>query len=291
MAPFPLSPLVSTAWLAGQLDRPGLVILDTSWYLPDTGRVALDEYRAGHIPGAGYFDLDEASDPASSLPHMLPSEERFAGYLGGLGVGSDSAVVVYDASGTNLSAARAWWLFRVFGHESVAVLDGGLGKWRAEGRPLESGQTPPPRSAKFRARLDRSRVRQRLDVFRALASGAEQVVDMRAAGRFAGTEPEPRPGLPSGHMPGAVNLPYTELVHPDGTALSAEELRRHLIESGLVLDRPVIASCGSGVTACNLLLALHRLGHSEATLYDGSWTEWASSGSPVVQGPDPGLIE
>jgi thiosulfate/3-mercaptopyruvate sulfurtransferase len=284
MALFPPSPLVSTAWLAEALARPGLVILDTSWYLTTTGRVARDEYRAGHIPGAMYFDLDQASDPDSPLPHMLPSEERFAAYVGGLGVESNSLVVVYDGSGQNLSAARAWWMFRVFGHETVVILDGGVGKWRAEGRVVESGLTVR-QPASFAVRLDRSRVRDRLEVHRALASGAAQVVDVRSPGRFAGTEPEPRPAVPAGHMPGAVNLPYTELVHPDGTALSLEELRRRLAGSGIALDRPVIATCGSGVSACNLLLALYRLGHPDATLYDGSWTEWAAGGLPVMQGP------
>ena len=289
MPPFPPSPLVSTTWLAGQLTRPDMVILDTSWYLPVTGRVAREEYRAGHIPGAAYFDLDQASDPGSSLPHMLPTEEQFAAYVGGLGVGSSSEVVVYDGSESNLSAARAWWMFRAFGHERVMLLDGGLGKWRAEGRVLESGQTVR-RPASFRARLDRSRIRDRSQVHRALATGSAQVVDVRSAGRFTGTEPEPRAGLASGHMPGAVSLPYTGLVHPDGTALEPEELRQVLSAAGVSLDRPVIATCGSGVSACTLLLALYRLGHPDGALYVGSWTAWASSGSPVVQGADPGRM-
>ena len=290
MPPFPPSPLVSTAWLAGQLTRPDLVILDTSWYLPVTGRVAREEYRAGHIPGAVFFDLDQASDPESSLPHMLPTETRFAAYTGGLGVGSGSEVVVYDGSGNNLSAARAWWMFRVFGHERVALLDGGLGKWRAEGRPLEWGETVR-QPASFQVRLNRSAVRDRSEVHRALATGSAQLVDGRSAGRFAGTDPEPRPGLAAGHMPGALSLPYTGLVHPDGTALDLVELRRALAAAGVSLDRPVIASCGSGVTACNLLLAFHRLGHADSALYDGSWTEWASSGLPVAKGADPGRIQ
>jgi len=289
MASFPPSPLVSTTWLAGRLGRPSLVILDTSWYLPVTGRTGQEEYRAGHLPGAVYFDLDQASDPDSPLPHMLPSEEHFAGYVGGLGVASDSDVVVYDGSGNNLSAARVWWMFRVFGHETVWVLDGGLGKWRGEGWAVESGQAVR-QPASFRVRLDRSRVRDRAEVLRALVSGAGQVVDVRSAGRFAGTEPEPRAGLAGGHMPGAVSLPYTELVQSDGTVLPLVELRTRLTAAGVTLDRPVIASCGSGVTACNLLLALHRLGHPDASLYDGSWTEWASNGSPVAMGPEPGCM-
>ncbi len=285
MTSFPPSPLVSTDRLAAQLARPDLVILDTSWYLPVTGRSARDEFRAGHIPGAVYFDLDLASDPGSDLPHMLPSEVQFAGYAGGLGVGSGSDVVVYDASGTNLSAARAWWMFRVFGHDRVHLLDGGLEKWKAEGRPLDAGE-PAPAPASFTARLDRSLVRSRAEVARALATGAAQVLDARSAGRFSGAEPEPRPGLPSGHMPGALGLPYTELVRSDGTALDPAAVRARLEVAGITFDRPVIAGCGSGVTACNLLLALHRVGHQSAFLYDGSWTEWASSGMPVAVGPD-----
>jgi len=289
MALFPPSPLVSTTWLAGQLTRPGLVILDTSWYLPVTGRVGREEYGAGHIPGAVYFDLDLASDPDSPLPHMLPSEERFASYAGGLCVYSLSEVVVYDGSGTNLSAARVWWMFRAFGHETVHLLDGGLVKWRAEGRAVESGNTVRPPSS-FSVRLDHSGVRDREAVHRALSSGAAQVVDVRSVGRYTAAEPEPRAGISSGHMPGSLSLPYTDLVNPDGTVLSLEDLRHRLSAAGIQLDRPVIAACGSGVTACNLSLALYRLGHSDATVYDGSWTEWAASGSPVAKGLEPGRI-
>lgn len=287
MAPFPHSPLVTTGWLAGELTRPGLVILDTSWYLPNTGRSGRVEYRDGHIPGAGYFDLDQASDHRSSLPHMLPSDGEFSRYAGDLGVGSDSIVVVYDGSGNNLSAARVWWMFRAYGHEQVYVLDGGLKKWKAEGRPLERGDvTREP--AVFRGRLNHSWVQDQHAVGQALATGSAQVVDARSAGRYAATDPEPRIGLPSGHMPGALSLPYNELVNPDGIAISEQALRQRLAAAGVRLDRPVIASCGSGVTACNLLFALYRLGHSDARLYDGSWTEWASSGAPIATGSEPG---
>ena len=289
MALFPPSPLVSTTWLAGQLQRPGLVILDTSWYLPNTGRVAAEEYRAGHIPGAVYFDLELASDPDSSLPHMLPSEEQFAGYAGGLGVDSGSDVVVYDSSGSNLSASRVWWMFRVYGHEAVYLLDGGLKKWLAEGRPLESGVAVRP-PASFSVRLDRGWIKDRHEVHRALSTGAAQVLDARSSARYSAVEPEPREGLSSGHMPGSLSLPYTELVNPDGTALPLEELRRRFSTAGVRFDRTVIASCGSGVTACNLLLGLARLGHADAALYDGSWTEWAGAGSPVAKGPEPGRM-
>jgi thiosulfate/3-mercaptopyruvate sulfurtransferase len=284
MASFPPSPLVTTDWLAGELARPDLVILDTSWYLPVTGRSGFEEYKAGHIPGALYFDLDRASRTDTELPHMLPSDADFASYAGTLGIGSGMQVVVYDGSGTNLSAARAWWMFRAYGHGRVTLLDGGLKKWKAEGRPLEAGErTRSPVS--FTARLDRSLVRGRAEVEQALASGSAQVLDARSAGRFTGAEAEPREGLPSGHMPGALNLPFNELVRPDGTALPVEDVRQRLRAAGVRFDRPVIASCGSGVTACSLLLSLHRAGYDPAYLYDGSWTEWASSGMPVTRGP------
>jgi thiosulfate/3-mercaptopyruvate sulfurtransferase len=262
-----------------------LVILDTSWYLPATGRDAREEYRTGHIPRARYFDLDQASDPASRLPHTLPDEAAFAACAGALGVANDSAVVVYDGSGNNLSAARVWWMFRIFGHRNVALLDGGLGKWRSEGRLLEEGEEEAA-PVEYRARLDRSRLRTLAEVEAALSGREAQVVDMRSAARFHGTAPEPRAGLPSGHMPGAVNLPYTELVHPDGTALSLGELRVRLAAAGLRLDRPIVATCGSGTSACTLLHALHRLGLESGALYDGSWTEWAGRGMPVMDGAE-----
>jgi thiosulfate/3-mercaptopyruvate sulfurtransferase len=283
MTSFPPSPLVTTDWLAGQLARPDLVILDTSWYLPVTGRSGQAEYRAGHIPGALYFDLDLASRQDTDLPHMLPSDADFAQYVGGLGIPTGSDVVVYDGSGNNLSAARVWWMFRAFGHERVRLLDGGLSKWKAEGRPLEAGERVRL-PVSFTARLDRALVRSRSEVEQALATGAAQLLDARSAGRFSGLEPEPRPGLPSGHMPGALNLPYTELVQADGTAPPPAALRARLVAAGVHLDRPVIASCGSGVSACTLLFSLYRVGHTAAFLYDGSWTEWASTGMPVARG-------
>ncbi len=278
-------PIVSTAWLADRLGSPGLRVLDASWYLPASGRDARAEYLAGHIPGALFFDLDAASDGASSLPHMLPPADQFARLAGALGIGNDSQVVVYDGSGANLSAARVWWMFRTFGHRAAAVLDGGLVKWKEEGRPLETGE-PLVEPARFIARFDRNQVRSLEEVRRALADGSAQVVDLRAAGRFAGTEPEPRP-IPSGHIPGSRNLPYTTLVRADGTLLSREALRRRLAEAGIDPGRPVIATCGSGTSACALLLALDWLGSTGHSLYDGSWTEWASRGMPVERSEQP----
>jgi thiosulfate/3-mercaptopyruvate sulfurtransferase len=260
-------------------------VVDGSWSLPGSGRDAAAEYAAGHIPGAVFFDLDASSDISTSLPHMLPEAERFAARMSALGLNDGDDLIIYDGSGANLSAARVWWTFRVFGHYRVAVLDGGMGKWRAEGRPLErTPVTLPP--GRFSARLDRTAVRDLAAVRANLIARGEQVVDMRAAGRFTGVDPEPRPGLRAGHIPGSRNLPYTDLVVADGTILPEAELRSRLDAAGIDLSQPIIATCGSGTSACALLLALEFLGQSNASLYDGAWTEWASrSDTPVETGP------
>jgi thiosulfate/3-mercaptopyruvate sulfurtransferase len=268
-----LPSLVSTEWLAGRLDQDGLRVLDASWYLPTAGRDARAEYLAGHLPGALFFDLDAVSDPGTSLPHMLPSPESFARAMSALGLRDGDDLVVYDGTGANMSAARAWWMFRVFGHPAVALLDGGSAKWRREQRPLEAGavRLPPGR---FTATLDRRAVRD-LDELRAnLRTQREQVVDMRPAGRFRGTDPEPRPGLRGGHIPGSRSMPYLDLVAADGTLLPPDALRRRIEEAGIDLARPLVATCGSGTSACTLIHALHLLGHDRAALYDGSWAEW-----------------
>jgi len=277
----PFGPLVSGDWLEGHLGGPDLVVLDASCYLPTSGRDAFREYQERHIPGAVFFDLDRASDPASPWPHMFPGAEPFARYIGSLGVGSTARVVVYDGSGANLSAARAWWMLRMVGHREVGILDGGLVKWCAEGRATRSG-TEAPLPATFLPSRREPEIATRDEVKEALARGAVRVVDVRAADRFRGTAPEPRPGIRSGHMPGAVNLPYTELHAADGTLLGQAELRRRLLAAGVDPGRPIIATCGSGTSACALLLALEVLGTGGHRLYDGAWTEWAGSGMPVV---------
>lgn len=280
-----LPSLVSAEWLAERLGRPGLRVLDASWYLPAAGRDPRAEYEAGHVPGALFFDLDAVSEHATALPHMLPSAESFARSMADLGLLDEDDLVVYDGTGANMSAARAWWMFRVFGHPAVAVLDGGLGKWRREGRPLEPGAVVLPRG-RFTARLDRSAVRALADVRANLMTQREQVVDMRPAGRFAATAPEPRAGLRGGHIPGSRSLPYGDLVAPDGTLLAPETLRGRLAAAGVDPARPIVATCGSGTSACTLIHALHLLGHDEAALYDGSWTEWGGrDDTPIATGP------
>lgn len=265
--------LVDTAWLAQRLDEPSVRILDCSWHLPPTGRNGKAEYASAHIPGAGYFDIDAISDTASTLPHMLPTPEAFADAAGALGIGNDDRVVVYDADGL-FSAPRVWWMFRVFGHDRVAVLSGGFAAWKAAGLPVTDTVAAPLRRT-FGARFRPYMVRSLADLRANLASAAEQVVDARAAARFTGAEPEFRPGLRSGHIPGATNLPFQKLVDPaTGAFLSADALRAAFDAAGVDPAQPIVTSCGSGVTACILGLGLHLIGREDWAVYDGSWTEW-----------------
>ncbi|WP_299701562.1 3-mercaptopyruvate sulfurtransferase [uncultured Tateyamaria sp.] len=270
--------LVSTDWLAAHLKDPDLRVLDASWYLPDAGRDARTEYEAAHIPGARFFDIDEISDARSDLPHMAPPPEKFMSRMRAMGVGDGHQVVVYDGAGI-LSAPRVWWLFRLMGHRDVAVLDGGLPKWQAEGRPIED-IGPVIKDRHLTARFQNHLVRDVTQVSQASKLGSTQVVDARAAARFRGEAPEPREGVRSGHVPGSRNLPYDTLLNGDKTLKSPAETRAVFENAGVDLSKPIITTCGSGITAAILALALERMGHDSWSLYDGSWAEWGMS--PMV---------
>ena len=275
--------LVSTGWLEAHLKDPDLRILDASWYMPDSGRDPKAEYEATHIPGARFFDIDEISDLRSSLPHMAPPVEKFISRMRAMGVGDGHQVVVYDGAGL-FSAARVWWLFRLMGKTDIAVLDGGLPKWLAEGRAVED-MAPILRDRHITVSRQAHMVRDVTQVAAASKLGDHTIIDARGPGRFAGTEVEPRPGLRSGHIPGSVNVHYARLLTPDGTMKSPDELRAVFAEAGADLSKPAITSCGSGVTAAIVNLALERLGKRDHALYDGSWSEWGMYGDlKVAQG-------
>jgi thiosulfate/3-mercaptopyruvate sulfurtransferase len=273
--------IVSTEWLAAHLDDPRVRLVDGTWHMPQLQRDPRREFEEAHIPGAVFFDIDGIADRSTSLPHMLPSAAQFASQVGELGISNADLVVVYDLRGV-ISAARVWWTFRAMGHDRVAVLDGGLRKWRTEGRPVESGEAKAPRR-RFRARLRRDLVRSLQQVRRNIYSRREQTLDARSHGRFAGTEPEPRAGLRGGHIPGSLNLPYDMLYRPDATLLPPDGLRQTFAAAGMDLGKPVVTTCGSGITASVLALGLHLVGHKKVAVYDGSWTEWAGQADTPVE--------
>lgn len=277
--------IIETEWLAEHLDAPDLVLLDGSTHLPTSGRNAHEEYIGEHIPSAMFFDINAIADGTNPLPHMLPSPIQFSSMMKKMGIGDGMRVIAYDSEGL-YSAARVWWMFRTMGHEDVAVLNGGLKKWKAENRPTTD---EPPRSRSerhFTARFNSALVRDLDDVKAIVANGSEQIVDARAAARFRGEVTEPRQGLRSGHMPGAANVPFTTLLQENGTLKSSTEIAAAFTEAGIDLHKPITASCGSGVTAGVLALALALLGHPDTAVYDGSWSEWGheDAGTAVEKG-------
>jgi thiosulfate/3-mercaptopyruvate sulfurtransferase len=266
--------LVSTDWLAERLRDPNVIAVDGSYFLPTQKRDAHAEYRSGHIPGAVFFDIEAVSDHSTDLPHMLPGPTQFGEAAGALGIGNTDTVVVYDSTGL-YSAARVWWTFRIFGAKTVYVLDGGLPKWKAEGRPIETGDAKRQPN-KFNAEMNVGAVAMLADVRMALTDRSAQIVDARSAERFSGRAPEPRPGLRSGHMPESFNVPFDRVVE-NGRLASRERIEAAFTAAGVDLDKPIITSCGSGVTAAILTLALDSIGRPPQRLYDGSWSEWGSS--------------
>lgn len=265
--------LKSTQWLADHLGDPNLVVVDGTYFLPTQKRDATAEYLAAHVPGAVFFDIEHVADLSTDLPHMLPDEATFATAAGALGISDKHTIVVYDGAGLS-SAPRVWWTFRIFGAADVFILDGGMPKWKAEGRPLQSGavsRTPQ----QFKVSFDRKAVANVGDVKAALADPSTQVVDARSAGRFAGRDPEPRPGLQSGHMPGALNVPWGDIVE-NGQLVSRDRIAAAFAKGGVDLSQPIITTCGSGVSAVVLALGLDAIGAPPVRIYDGSWSEWAS---------------
>ncbi len=277
-----MAPLVTPDWLAARLGDSALRVVDASWHLPTTGRDARAEYLVEHIPGALFWDLEAMSATGDPRPHMMPRADQFAEALGALGIGPGDRVVAYDTSGTNFSAARAWWQLRAAGHREVAVLDGGLGGWKAAGLTVATGEERRPATHYPTPPAIRG-FRSKREVLELLGHPEAQLVDARSAGRFAGREPEPRPGVRGGHIPGSRNLPIALLVDDEGRLLPEDQLRAAFRQAGVDPDRPVVASCGSGVSACAIVLVLECLGHQDHTVYDGAWTEWGSDADLPVE--------
>jgi len=274
--------LIETDELERELEAPDFVIIDATWYMPDEGKNAREEYLAEHIPGAIFFDIDEIADTNSPLPHMLPSPEKFSSRMRKMGIGDGQRIVVYDRHGM-FSAPRVWWMFRVMGADEVSVLNGGLPKWKSEGRPLMMGEPNTRTPRHFTSRRNLDLVRDVDDMKSVINDKSADIVDARSPERFAGTVPEPREGLRSGHIPGAQNVPYSQLLNADGTLKSTEELNAIFAAAGVEPHKPVVTSCGSGITACVLALALAETGHRRTSVYDGSWTEWGADDSLPIE--------
>jgi len=275
--------LVSTEWLSQNLSAPDIRIVDASWYMPAENRDPKAEFQESHIDGAVFFDIDDIADTDIPLPHMIPSPEKFSSRVRKLGLGDGSRIIIYNREGIR-SAARAWWMFRLFGHEDVAILDGGLQKWIDERRPV-SDLPSKPMERHFTARQNNMLLREKAQVRRNLETNKEQILDARSKGRFEGTDPEPREGLRGGRIPGSLNLPFDQLFNQDGTLKDVEGLQAEFNKAGIDMNKPVTTSCGSGVTACVLAFGLHMLGHRFVSVYDGSWTEWAlDEGLPISTG-------
>ena len=280
-------PLVSTDWLAAHLSEPNIRVADASWYLPQSGRNARAEFESAHIPGAVFFDIDALSDQTTTLPHMLPDPVAFSSGVRKLGVGDNHFVVFYDGAGI-YSAARALWMMRAMGHAKTAVLDGGFPKWKREGRPVETAGDRPLAIGRrhFTAKPDAKILRDFGSMWRNLETKSEQVVDARSPARFRGEEAEPRPGVRPGHIPGSINVYYAEMLTPEGTMRPASELKRLFAERGVDIERSIVTSCGSGVTAALVSLALEVAGAKETAVYDGSWSDWgARQDAPLATGP------
>jgi thiosulfate/3-mercaptopyruvate sulfurtransferase len=278
-----LQALVGTDWLAENLDVPNVRVIDVSYFLPGANRDPRQEFAAKHIPGAVFFDIDDISDKSNDLPHMLPDAGTFSEKVSALGIGNDDKVIAYDASGGGMAAARGWWMFRVFGHKDVSVLNGGLPKWQAEGRPT-TGEAPSPAPATYTAAKNEALVRDIDQVLANVDSRTEQVVDARSKDRFDGTAPEPREGARAGHIPGSFNLPFVQFLDNDRNFImrDADELTEAISTAGLDLGRPVTASCGSGVTAAMLAFGFYLIGKEDVAVYDGSWSEWGMrSDTPI----------
>ena len=275
--------LVDTAWLAANLDDPEVRVVDATFFLPTVARDARAEFEQCHIPGAVFFDIDAIADRDTDLPHMLPDAATFGRGVGRLGIGNATHVIVYDVHGGCAAAARLWWTLRVFGHERVAVLDGGMPKWRREGHPTEAG-TPTPKETRFEARLNPAMVRGADDLLANIASRAEQVIDARTAGRFAGIDPEPRPAKKAGHVPGSVNQPFNDLMDPEaGVVRPADQIAAAFDRASVDRTRPIVTTCGSGVTAAFLSFGLYLIGVENAAVYDGSWAEWGTRDDTPVE--------